>query len=200
MGGHYFIVPAYERPGPVIPPNCHPATLRRTLIAERDRRLSELVYCVVRTSGVHYRFVGRCQPFADIEKNYPIFTAERSVNQRESVVGLVPDDVATIRISYRETAPVLVGVKNNAYLFTPPPVGSEMRAKMDKIKREYRRMRLSLRQQNALARRWNKVAREAEPVKVEWLGRSGKVIHSVVSKGDEKSGTSVGSLRAPIEG
>jgi hypothetical protein len=198
-GDRYFVIPGFGRPEALPPAHCRPAALRRELVEQRRRRLSEVVYCVIETGGGDSHSPG-CEPFAEIHEGRPIFESGVAIVSREPVVGLVPDGLASLRIAYRETAPIVVRVSSNAFLFASPSPSARVQAKLSQLEHEDHK-RLSTTQQLSWTLRWNRTVAEAEPTKVEWLDSSGgliRLIHPPAAQ--NSSSTSVGNLRAPIEG
>jgi hypothetical protein len=199
-GRRYFAIPAFGRFEGLPPVNCRPAALRRELIEQQHRRLTEPVYCVIETDkGKNANPIG-CEPFAEVDEGRPIFQSIGIIT-KEPTVGLVPDSVASLRIAYRATAPLTVPVSNNAFLFTSPPPRAHVKTKLSQLAREFARKHLSFAQQSSLTQRWNRAVAEAEPTRIEWLDSSGGLMRTIhPPTATSNSSTSVGNLRAPIGG
>jgi hypothetical protein len=199
-GLRYFAVPAFGRFEGFPPAHCQPAALGRELTEQQRRRLTELVYCVIETDGGKNTEPPGCEPFAAIDEGRPIFQSAGIIT-KEPTIGLVPDGVASLRIAYRETAPLIVPVSNNVFLFTPPPPSARVKAKLSRLAREYGRKHLSFAQYQSLTLRWNRAVAEAEPTRIGWLDGVGGVMRTIRAPAAHgPSPTSVGNLRAPISG
>jgi hypothetical protein len=146
-------------------------------------------------------------PFAGIVQGGRVFQSDALT--KEPVVELVPDGVASVRIAYRETPTIVVPVSENAFLFTPPPPTPRVKAALRKrpkprivvIKHaitmaEFRRIA-----SRRIASPWDKILGETHLTRIEWLNRAGLLVRALSPPANESnSATSVGDLRAPLEG
>jgi hypothetical protein len=199
-GRRYFVVPAFGRADAVPPADCQPVAVRRELAQQRRRLRIEPVYCIIATDGREKVSVVGCEFFDVIDEGRPVFDSLGAIT-REPAVGLVPDGVASLRIAYRETGPIIVPVSDNAFIFTPPRPGSRVQAKLDQLSREYGRRHPALHEQNSLARRWDDAVAEAKPTRVEWLNGVGGVLRTInAPPANAKTANPAGVPRTPVGG
>jgi hypothetical protein len=198
-GARYFVVPAFGR-YETTPSSCGPAALHRRLVEQQRRRLTEPVYCIIETGGSKNASPPGCEPFAAVDESFPVFRSVGTFSP-EPTVGLVPDGVASLRIAYRETDPILVRVSNNAFVFTPPPASARLTVELRHLQSELEGTHVSSAQRTNITLRWNKALAEAQPIRIEWLNSAGGLVRTISAPTSIRiSATSVGNLRAPIEG
>lgn len=195
----YFVVPAYGRSEAVVPANCMPAAARRELVEEQQRRRVEPVDCIIEVGGSENAPTLGCEPFAAIEEGGRVFQSDSLI--RQPTIELVPDGVASVRIAYREASTIGVGVSENAFLFTPPPVVPRVAAELKRLEPKLFAPHLSAAERRRITLKWNQTASETSPKKIEWLDGAGRTVR-IINSPNPRSGlvTSVGSLRAPVEG
>jgi hypothetical protein len=199
-GSRYFVIPAFGRAEPLPPAHCRPAMVRHVLVEQRRRRLIEPVFCVIEVRGEHNWSADECEPFAAIEEFRTVFSPV-ALGRRETIVGLVPDDVVSIRLSYRYNEPVTVNVSGNSFAFVPPMPDMEISLRLKSLASELDRPGLSPALRRELTQRSNKLIDESEPTRAEWLDSAGAVVRTINRPvADQNSATSVGNLRAPIGG
>ncbi len=215
----YYVIPAFGR-REAVPSSCRPARVRRELVAQERRRLSEPVACVIAVvTGESTQ--ADCEPFAAIEVQADVFA---SGGVTDPIVLLVPDGVASLRISYRSRPPVMVPVAGNTVVFTPPPVSRRLVALQERAMRleaqvggcyrtphtpwvcgnphltKAQNDRLEIRFEHARAAYQHAVA-AAEPTQVDWLDPAGNVARTLTPPTPAQlAAISVGNLRAPISG
>jgi hypothetical protein len=203
----YFVIPAYGRSEAVPPAHCLLAGERHERVEEQHRRLTEPVDCIIVAGGSENEPLQGCEPFAGILQGGRVFQSDALT--KEPVVELVPDGVTSVRIAYRETPTIVVPVSENAFLFTPPPPTPRVKAALRKrpkprivvIKHaitmaEFRRIA-----SRRSASPWDKILGETHPIRIEWLNSTGGVLRAISPPTVESnSATSVGDLRAPLEG
>lgn len=215
----YYVIPAFGR-REAVPSSCRPAPLRRELVAQERRRLTEPVACVIGVvpgEGAQ----GDCEPFAAIDAQADVFA---SGGRTDPIVSLVPDGVASLRISYRSRTPITVAVAGNALVFTPPPMSRHLRALQERAMRledqiggcfrtahtpwvcgnphltKAQNHRLEVRFERARAV-YQRAVTAADPTQVEWLDPAGHVVRTLVPPTPAQlAAISVGNLRAPISG
>ncbi len=88
------------------------------MIEEDRKSAAEVVFCIAQVGGA--TGLGRkkeCEPFADIAKSARAFQTGLSPSQ---TVELVPDGVASVRVTYAHLAPAMLAVSENSYLLAPP--------------------------------------------------------------------------------
>jgi hypothetical protein len=186
-GGRYFVVTGFGRPHSIPPVGCMPAALRgdRPELVEQEQKLAAApVYCIVEVG--HENLGGKCESFAQIEESPRVF--ETGLLEEEPIVELVPDGVASVRVTYRVGAPVLATVAENVYTLTQ---SSAVRLRENriqgKLERRVHRLERDKHLSNAERRRSleallnevEKVIDEAAPRRLEWLGGAGEVVRSI---------------------
>jgi hypothetical protein len=199
-GRRYFVIPAYGRSEAVLPAHCLPAgeRERRVLVEEQHRRLVEPVECIIEVGGSENEPPLGCEPFAAIDEAGRVFQPHL---YKELMVELVPDGVASVRIAYRETPPIVVSVSENAFWFTPPPATPRVAAELKRLEPEVVATHLTRAQRRRFTLQWDEAVHETEPTKIEWLDNAGGLVRAISPPTAASSSVnSVGNLRAPIEG
>jgi hypothetical protein len=203
-GGRYFLIPGFARTQRIPPVACLPASLRRDrleLVQQEHELASEPVYCIV---GVGQESTAsQCGWFAQIDESPRVF--EPTLADDEQLVELVPDGVVSVRVSYRTGAPVLAPVTENVYTLVPSEAvlwreqssARKIVSRTEHEERQDRDNRAALRRLSGIAlEELAKVAREAAPVKIEWLGGGGEVVCSITPPSAASSFLAAG---APID-
>jgi len=216
-GRRYYVVPAFGRREALPPAGCVSAGARRELVAQQQRRSVEPVYCIIEVGGQVDQPVG-CKPFAAIDQYAEIF--QSGAFGGESIVDLVPDSVASVRISYRARALIVMSVSDNAILFTPPSPSPRLTADQNLLSRLQvggycyrrspharwqctytRRTKAQRLQYTKTMTDYRQVVAASDPTKIEWLAATGGLISTInPPTACSIAATSVGDLRAPIEG
>jgi hypothetical protein len=190
-GERYFVILGFAQVSPIPPARCLPKKLRPRrpeLVARQHQQESEPVYCLENIDR-HRGFYesGDCQPFAAISLG-GVFI--RSAASATDVVDLVPDGVATVRISYRDGEVLSAPVSGNAFSFTPPkaPI-KKAKAALVRFGRAHRGSHLSNRQREHLLRVFfallEREIRALAPTNVQWLGAAGGVLRSFTPSSPE---------------
>src|SRR5271155_2398717 len=196
----YFVIPAFGRPEAVPPADCFPAGERRELVEQEHRRSVEPVYCIIEVGGNGNAPVPGCEPFAQADESFRAFHVSDFLG-REPTVELVPDGVASVRITYRDRIPIVVRVKEDAFLLTPPPAPHDrldayLRGLMSRVAGEH----VTKTQQLTATKKWNKAFGGTYPIRIEWLDSGGGLVRALnPPTAESNSATSVGNLRAPLE-
>lgn len=196
----YFVIPAYGRPEAVVPAHCLAGGVRerRALVEEQHRRLVEPVDCIIEVEGSENAPPQGCEPFAAVGEADRVFQPDL---YKEPIVELVPDGVASVRISYRETPAIVVAVSENAFLFTPPPPTPRIEAELKRLEPTILATHLTTAQRRRNTLQWDKTVDETEPTRIEWLDSAGRLVRSLSPPtAESNSATSVGNLHAPVEG
>ncbi len=116
----------------------------------------EPVFCIIEVGTNKNTPVPGCEPFAQVDESFGAFQVSDFLS-REPTMELVPDGVASVRITYRDTAPIV--------------------AKL------------------------NKAFGGNCPIRIEWLDSARRLVRAIgPPTAESNSTTSVGNLRAPIEG
>jgi hypothetical protein len=196
----YFVIPAFGRPEAVPPAHCFPAGERRELVEQEHRRSVEPVYCVIEVGGNGNAPVPGCEPFAQADESFRAFHVSDFLGQ-EPTVELVPDGVASVRITYRDRVLIVVRVKEDAFLLTPPPAPHDrldayLRGLMSRVAGEH----VTKTQQLTATKKWNEAFGGTYPIRIEWLDSTGGLVRALnPPTAESNSATSVGNLRAPLE-
>jgi hypothetical protein len=186
----------------VLPPACLSTSQRANrpkLVEQQQRRTVEAVYCLVEVRHGPSPAIG-CEPFAAIDESVRIFSASDFI--RTPIAELAPDGVSSVRIAYRGRAPIIVPVRENGFWFTPPAtptssVDSELKRLLHKLLTPH----LTDAQRDTNTMRWNSVLLKTDPTKIEWLDSAGRLIRTIKAPtAASYDATSVGDVRAPIEG
>ncbi len=158
---------------------------RRRLLEERVRRARTPVYCEAELAVVsHLSGESSCVPFADLYSGANLLASASSTTP---VAELVPDGVASVRLSYSHAAALTAPVEENAYVFTPPqdPVRRAQRA-LESVLRAVLRSANSPKQLEAALKRHTRALARARrlleglpPTRVEWLSPSGSVVRTM---------------------
>ncbi len=117
-GSRYFVIPGFAKPKRVPPAACLPASQRRdrpALVEQEHKLAAQPVYCIV---AIGHESAGtECEPFAEIDQSPRVFAPHLSA---APTVELIPDGVASVRITYLTGASVLAAVDENEYSFAIP--------------------------------------------------------------------------------
>jgi hypothetical protein len=198
-GGRYFLIPGFLRQQSIPPARCLPAALRQDrprLVAQEHKLASEPVYCIVEVG--HEDPGSQCEPFAAIEESARVF--EPDLSEEEAIAELVPDGVASVRVSYETAAPVVATTAENVYTLIPPR-GLVLREHKRLAKLSHRlehdRHATKAEQRRLLhvfLKAIEKAIAEAEPRKVEWLDSAGELVRSIAPPSTGASNLAAGVL------
>ncbi len=185
-GSRYFVVPGFAQSVQVPPADCLPPSLRHDrpeLVEQESKLASAPVYCIVE--------IGRepagseCVPFSLIEESPRVFGPTLP---EETLVELVPDGVASVRVTYPGGASAVAAVAENAYMLVPPRAVQHMvQQALKKLQHRASRFEHDKHTTKAQQRRVlesfikqiHGVLLAAAPLKVEWLGGAGELIRSI---------------------
>jgi hypothetical protein len=203
-GSRFFVIPALLKTEAIPPARCLPKPLRSQrpkLVEAQRKRAAEPVYCIVKVGSRTGGGSPDCVPFSEADQSPRVFLSGFTGG---STVDLVPDGVASVRITYRSVAPILARVNENAFVFTPPKVltrqlGEALQkiihtaVRPGKAKRHTKAQQRRL--QKAVEKAFEDALLQAEPTRVEWLDGSGALLRSI-----EPPSSPFGNSRAPIVG
>jgi hypothetical protein len=182
----YYLIPVFLKEEHVPPASCLSPRFRaqRPEIVELARkRASELSYCLVPVTGEEGPGGGGCEPFADLGNAVRVFLGGGFGG--EATVALVPDGVASVRISFRTSPAVTATVGENLYAFKgPASVAVKIKRLIDQeIKTTGSKRHISKKQHKRLeaqfVKRLSKLFDESEPTKVEWLDANGALVRLI---------------------
>jgi hypothetical protein len=199
-GRRYFVIPAYGRTEAVVPAHClaDGERARRALVEEQHRRLVEPVDCIIEIGGSVNALPQECEPFAAIDEGDRVFQSDALT--KEPTVELVPDGVSSVRIAYRETPKITVPVSENAFMFKPPLPTARVAAELKRLEPRILATRHTTAQRRVTLQ-WDKTVDETDPTRIEWLDNAGGLIRTInPPTAASSSVTSVGNLKAPLEG
>lgn len=197
-GREYFVIPAFARPEAVPPERCSSASTHRQLIAEQQRRKTDPVACFIESGESRPRPAPGCEPFTQVDQQLRAFGVSDFV--RTPAIEMVPDGVASVRVSYRDVTPFSVPVNENAFYLVPPPtphnsVSARMKSLLPGI------LRSNSAHRDRAGAEWNRMFIYTLPTKIEWLDKGGAVVRVLTPPTPANiAATSLGQLLAPIEG
>jgi hypothetical protein len=200
-GRRYFVIPAFGQPEAVPPAHCFRAAVRHELVEQEHRRSVEPVYCIIEAGGTRQAPVPGCEPFAQINESYRAFQVSDFLGG-EPTIELVPDGVASVRITYQATAPIIAHVSENAFLLTPPPTpNTPLDTELKQLLHRQRGKHISGAERRRLTIKYNNAFTGTYPIRIEWLDSTGGLVRTLSPPTAESiSATSVGGLLAPSEG
>lgn len=182
-GERVFIVPGLPRSLDLPPLRCVPKEVRKSLskLEEREaKRATEPAFCVVDVGAPRTFGSEPCETFSEIPSSRRLFRLPISA---EPVILLVPDGVASVRITGPGAATQTIAASENAYLYEMSPSIVKRRARL--FARLFRQ-HLKRHPSAAERERSNRLERSVigglsrtEPTKVEWLDPSGVVLKTV---------------------
>ena len=197
----FLVVPGFGRPQAVPAAHCLPAARRRVLLEQERRRVVEPVYCILAVGGGARAPLPGCESFAEVGESSRAFHVSDFLGG-EPTLELIPDGVSLVRVSYRDAAPMVVPVKENAFLLTPPPAPRDrldayLRGLLPRIAGEH----VTKAQRVAATAEWNAAFPGTYPARVEWLDGVRRVVRTISAPTAKSAAAiSVGDLRAPVEG
>ena len=199
-GREYFVIPAFARPEAVPPTRCSSASTHRQLVAEQQRRKTDPVACFIELGESRTAPAPGCEPFVEVNQQLRAFGVSDFV--RTPDIEMVPDGVASVRVSYRDVAPFSVPVSENAFYLVPPPTPhNSVSAQMKRLLSGILNSKLSTAQRDRLTAQWNRTYVYTLPTKIEWLDQGGGLVRVVTPPTRASiAATSLGQLLAPIEG
>ncbi len=199
-GRRYFVIPAFGRPETVPPAHCYGAGIRREMVKQERRRLVEPVYCIIENGDNGSAPVPGCEPFAQIDESSRAFHVSDFLGG-EPTIELVPDGIASVRIVYRATAPIVADVSENAFLLIPPTAPrSRLDSELKKLVGRLVGGHLTKTQRITITTEYNRAYVNTYPTRIEWLNSAGEPVRALSPPtAESESATSVGDLGAPIE-
>jgi len=181
-GGRYFVIPGFARQQRIPPASCLPVALQRERpqLVERERKLaSEPAYCIIEIGAENPG--SECELFAAVEQSPRVFAPTLS---EEAIVELVPDGVASVRVTYAYGAPVVAPTAENVYTVPAHGLRSSVQRRLKKLaRREEHDKHATRAEQKHMAevflQELEKAVAEAAPRKLEWLNSAGEVVRSI---------------------
>jgi hypothetical protein len=197
-GREYFVIPAFARPEAVAPTYCSSASTHRQLVAEQQRRKTDPVACFIELGEPRTAPAPGCEPFLEVNQQLRAFGVSDFV--RTPDIEMVPDGVASVRVSYRDVAPFSVPVSENAFYLVPPPTPhNSVSALMKRLLPGIPSSNTARRDRSTA--QWNRTFVYTLPTKIEWLDQGGGLVRVVPPPTRASiAATSLGQLLAPIEG
>jgi hypothetical protein len=197
----YFVIPAFGRPEATPPSHCFPTGERRELVEQERRRLVEPVFCIIEVGTNRNAPVPGCEPFAQVDESFGAFHVSDFLGG-EPTMELVPDGVASVRIIYQGTAPIVAHVSENAFVLTPPPTpNTRLDTGLRRLLRRLFGKRLTKAERLRITIKYNNAFTGTYPTRIEWLNSAGGLVRALgPPTAESNSATSVGNLRAPLEG
>ena len=181
-GARYFVVPGYRRVFPIPAAQCLPKRLRHLhaeLLAKQRVQEMEPIYCIDNIAAHRNRYrEAACLAFSTVQTGEAITASSAS---RTDVVELVPDGVATVRLSYPAGQVIVAPASGNAFSFTPPqgPIKAAVKAlrplRLHGRHPSPRQLEVQL---GRLVNRAEKLFESLRPKTVEWLDVAGRVLRS----------------------
>ena len=193
--GRYFVVPAFARPEPPPPIGCGSPRARRRVIEGQRRSRYEPGLCIVALGEGRSEPEPGCEPSSQVYEDVRAFLASDFTENH--AIELVPDGIAALRADYPSARPVVVPVRDNAFVLIPPPtpnspVTARMRRLLPKLVGEH----VTRSERDKATSDWNAIYVGTLPTRMEWLDRDGHVVRVV----GRPTAEPVGNLRAPIGG
>jgi hypothetical protein len=181
-GQRFVLVPGLPRAIGVVDESCVPASLRK-VVEEQQKKAAEPRYCVVEVPSRGPFSGGECEPFADASQSPEIFGLSL-FGVGQTVALLVPDGVASVRVTGPGKESVTSPVSENAYLYTPTPHDVKLAAHVfHAVFTEHEPKHPTKAQRRRALHRFERALREVvtrtKPSKVEWLDATGKVLKTV---------------------
>lgn len=197
----YFVIPAFGQSEAVPPARCFRAGVRQELVEQERRRLVEPVYCIIEAGGSGQAPVPGCEPFAQVDESVRAFRVSDFLGG-EPTIELVPDGVASVRVTYRETAPIIARVSENTFLLTRPPApNTSLDTELRRLLNRLRGKHVSSAERRKITIEYNNAFTGTYPTRIEWLDSAGGLVRTLNPPTAESiSATSAGNLLAPIEG
>ncbi len=182
-GTRFYLVPGLVKPSPIPPARCLPGSERHKrarLVEEQSKRALQPVYCIGQVGGRETGSASDCVAFDEIEHSSRPFVA--GLNE-EPTAELVPDGVASVRISYSSAPAIVAAVSENAYVFAPPAaIVSAAKRTLAKLTKLITAKQRDAAQRKRAARRFTReleaVLTKVEPTKVEWLDAAGGLVRA----------------------
>jgi hypothetical protein len=197
-GRRYYVVPAFAQVKLAFAECSAPRSERALLIEQRRRRAVEPLYCIIEVPESKGTTVG-CEPFAAIDHSVRVFGASGFLGK--PMLELVPDGVADVRIAYRDHAPLVVAVRENAFAFTPSPPPPSVAAVLRRLLDRAFAKSTTAAQQHTGVMEYDEGLLETDPTRIEWLNHAGVVVRTIEPPTKaSREATSIGGTRAPIGG
>lgn len=194
----YFIIPGFARSEPLPPLHCLTTRARRELAGQQKRRSFDPVYCIIATLRGKSEPVSGCESFAATVEGGSLFDSAAFTGKR--IVEMAPNGVVSVRISYRTGTPIVEDVHENVFVLYSPPLSYALQSELNRLRQELEEPSVSRIEQKTIVMRYDAILAQAEPTSVDWLNAAGQDLRTIIAPHGGNTKTSVGNLRAPIEG
>jgi hypothetical protein len=186
-GERYLLVLGFRRGFPIPPARCLPKdiqSIRPRLVAEEQKREHELVYCIVNPTDEFYEGIN-CQSLSELERGEQFVTFVVSKSEH---IDLIPDRVATVRLSYIDGTVLSTSIMNeNVLTFTTPQdVLKQARANESRAEKAFKALRRGhldkrqrMRAEHDFAELAKRVRLELTPKTIEWYDSAGHLINTM---------------------
>jgi hypothetical protein len=187
-GTRYFLVSGLPKLVTLPPARCLPKVERAKLpkiVALEHRLAAEPVYCIgtVGTLGSEHGEVN-CARYSAVSTGAGLAESEYAEGPH---LELVPDGVASVRLTFHGSPPLVAAVSENAYMFTTP--GSSIGLLSARLRKDEKKLikherHPDKKELRAALKLIQDLGKERIP-KVEWLGAEGKTIKAFTPRAEE---------------
>jgi hypothetical protein len=186
-GARWFLVPGFLHVAEVPPARCLSGAQRRErpkLVQREQSQRTQPAYCLVEVGGSESGAEGDCSLFSEVAGSSAAFASSLSEG---AVAVLVPDGVASVRVSYAHVPPLLLPVSENGYVLeTPSAVRAEQHRLGKKVehrlapllKTKHPSKKLAVKILAKLLRAVFTIAAETAPTRIEWLSATGSIVQT----------------------
>lgn len=200
-GRRFFVVPGFPIHVQVPPRRCLPRELRARrprLVEQQRERERQPIACVVTTSSASRRgFYGTtsCPRFRDVTKYENLATG---VIGGVEQAGILPDEIATVRVHFSHAPTVQVPAVENFYLYKVDPARRHrLLRQLFRIEQRFERSHARTRAQRRRLRRElvaaaRRVLRELSPTNIELIAADGHLVKDVKRPRNAELGFFVG--------
>jgi hypothetical protein len=184
-GRRLFVIVGTRFLPPLPPPSCLPKKDRAQLLKaiKLRNRYGGPGFCVVATGGAPSE-PAQCDSFKQLAQGDTLLDLDplpTSNGYRPRLLGgLLPDGVATVRVSYRRSPPVTSTATGNFFSFREPRVPGRLQRELKRLvapRPSARRPPTLTKQQSALLGRLERqIAAFVNPTRIAWIDSNGRLI------------------------